>query len=305
MFFQNPTTAVNTIARSLELSPGDEVLSTDHIYGALDRTWKYLCSKNQSKFIKAKIPLPIKSKETFLDIFFSYISPRTKVIFISHITSMTAMIFPVKEIINYAKKNSIITIIDGAHVPGHIPLDILDLDPDYYTGACHKWMCTPKGVSFLYVKKEHQEKVHPLIISWGWESDLPGKSKFLDWHQWQGTRDMTAFLTVPTAIQFLNQYNFSEISKKCRKMVIDFRKEFINLLDINYPCPDSFIAQMASIPIGVLDPVLIKDILINKYKIQVPVFNWEGQTLLRYSIQGYNSKYDLEKLLNATKEILK
>ena len=150
VYFPNPTTAVNALARSLKLKEGDEVLSTNHIYGALDRTWKYICKEKNATFVKAEIPFPINSKEEFLNHFFSKITDKTKVIFLSHITSMTAMKFPVEDVIKFGKEKNILTIIDGAHIPGHIPLDIHTLDPDVYTGACHKWMCTPKGISFLY-----------------------------------------------------------------------------------------------------------------------------------------------------------
>ena len=304
VYFQNPTTAVNAIARSLKLNKNDEVLSTNHIYGALDRTWQYICNEKKAKFIKAKIDLPINSKNDFLKIFFNSITKKTKVIFISHLTSMTAMIFPIKEIIDFAKTNNILTIIDGAHIPGHIALDIKKLDPDIYVGACHKWMCTPKGVSFLYVKKELQNIVHPIIISWGWNSDNPGISKFLDWHEWQGTRDMSAFLTIPIAINFLKKYNWPERSKSCKEKTIKLREEFIKLLSFIPPCPNNWLGQMASIPLPIKEPENFRNKLFSNYKIQIPVFRWENKIFLRYSIQTYNSDQELEKLFYAVKKLL-
>ena len=304
VYFPNPTTAVNAVARSLKLEPGDEVLSTNHIYGALDRSWKYICNQKNASFIKANIPFPISSEDEFLKCFFSAVTDHTKVIFLSHITSMTAMKFPVEKVVSFAKKNNILSIIDGAHVPGHIPLNISKLDADMYTGACHKWMCTPKGVSFLYVRKELQEDVHPLVVSWGWKSERPGPSKFLDWHEWQGTRDMSAFLTVPAAVKFLKEHNWPEVSRKCRESVVTFRKKFIDHLNIESPCPDNWLGQMASIPLPVLDAVTFKKNLMETYHIQVPVFEWENKTYLRYSIQAYNSEDELTKLLSAVKELL-
>ena len=304
VYFPNPTTAVNAVARSLKLSPGDEVLSTNHIYGALDRSWKYICDNKKANFIKAQVPFPIESKQEFLESIFKHITNKTKVIFLSHITSMTAIIFPIEEVIKFAKEKNILTIIDGAHVPGHIPLDIMKLDADIYTGACHKWMCTPKGISFLYVKKELQKNIHPLVISWGWESDNPGQSKFLDWHEWQGTRDMSAYLTIPAAIEFLNKYNWLEVGKRCHDQVIRTRNDFIDMLNISLPCPDNWLGQMASIPLPIGEADLFKNSLLEKYKIQVPVFKWEENIYLRYSIQAYNTNDDLNKLLSAVKEIL-
>jgi isopenicillin-N epimerase len=304
VYFQNPTTAVNAVARSLKLNPGDEVLSTNHIYGALDRSWKYILTNKRANFVKAKIPFPIQSKQEFLDSFFKHITNHTKVIFLSHITSMTAMKLPVEEVIEFAKEKNILTIIDGAHVPGHIPLNILKLDADIYTGACHKWMCTPKGVSFLYVRKELQKNVHPLVVSWGWESENPGHSKFLDWHEWQGTRDMSAFLTIPKAVEFLNNHNWLEVGKRCREEVVLTRNKFLEMLNILPPCPNSWLGQMASIPLLIKDADLLKKTLLKNYQIQVPVFKWEGNIYLRYSFQAYNTCADLDKLLSAIKEIL-
>ena len=283
---------------------GDEVLSTNHIYGALDRTWKYICEKNGAEFVKADIAFPIQSKDEFLNSFFKAVTSKTRVIFLSHITSMTAMIFPVEEVVEFARENNILSIIDGAHVPGHIPLNINTLNPDIYTGACHKWICSPKGASFLYVKKELQENIHPLVVSWGWESENPGVSKFLDWHEWQGTRDMSAFLTVPAAVKFMDDNDWPNVSRKCREMVIQTRNQLLNYLNISPPCPDDWLGQMASIPMPFNDAFEIKNVLLNKYHIQVPIFTWEGKVYLRYSIQAYNSESDLEKLLSAIKELL-
>ena len=304
VYFPNPTTAVNAVARSLKLEPGDEVLSTNHIYGALDRSWKYICNKKNARFVKADISVPIYSKDEFLDCFFDAVTDHTRVIFLSHITSMTAMKFPVEEVVTFAKKKNILSIIDGAHVPGHIPLNIRKLDADIYTGACHKWMCTPKGISFLYVRKKLQEDIHPLVISWGWESENPGVSKFLDWHEWQGTRDMSAFLTIPSAVKFLEENNWLEVATKCHDLVIRSRKRFLDFLDVDPPCPDEWLGQMASIPLPDLDAEAFKNNLLETYNIQVPVFQWEGQTYLRYSIQAYNSEEDLEILFSAVEELL-
>ena len=154
-FFPNPSTALNTVLRSLELMPGDEILTTNHEYGAMDRAWKFLCKKTGSIYINQNISLPLISKEQFIRDFKKGITKKTKVIFLSQITSPTALIFPVKEICQIARERNILTIIDGAHAPAQLNVDILDINPDFYCGACHKWMCTPKGVSFLYVNKKY------------------------------------------------------------------------------------------------------------------------------------------------------
>ena len=155
-FTPNPTFAVNTIMRSLNLQPGDEILSTNHEYGAMDRTWHFYCKKSGAEYIRQEISLPIISKEQIIEEFWKGYSSKTKVIFLNHLSSSTALIFPVKEICDTAQQLGLITIIDGAHVPGQIDLNLSELNPDYYTGTLHKWMLAPKGSSFLYVKKEFQ-----------------------------------------------------------------------------------------------------------------------------------------------------
>ncbi|MBC8256009.1 MAG: aminotransferase class V-fold PLP-dependent enzyme [Candidatus Marinimicrobia bacterium] len=304
VFYPNPTHAVNAVARSLNLKIGDEVLGTNHIYGALDYTWKQVCKNMGAKFIKAELPLLIKSKAEFLDLFFSYVSDKTRVIFISHITSMTAMIFPVEDIIQSAKEKDILTIIDGAHVPGHLPLNITELDPDIYTGACHKWMCAPKGTSFLYVRKNMQNDIMPPVISWGWEGELSKTSLFLNRHEWQGTRDMTPFLVVPEAIKFLNENNWQERSKLNRKLVISARNQFLEFFNVEPICPDDWLGQMATIELPIENPLEFKQSLLEKYNIQIPIISWENFTGLRYSVHFYNSEDDLNKLIAAVKELL-
>ena len=154
------------------------------------------------KYIKQKINLPIESKEAFIKDFIKGVSSNTKVIFLSQITSPTALVFPVKEICNFAREKNIFTIIDGAHVPGQIELDIKNMTPDFYSGAWHKWMCSPKGVAFLYAKKSVQHIIDPLVVSWGYEAENPSHSQYLDYLQWQGTNDMSPYLTIPDTIKF-------------------------------------------------------------------------------------------------------
>ena len=193
VFVPNPTHAFNILAKNLFLNPGDEILTTNLEYGAMDKTWEYYCEKAGAKYVRQAISLPIQSKEDFIHEFWKGYSDKTKYIFISQITSSTALILPVKEICDEAKKRGLITIVDGAHVPGHIELNLSELQADYYSGACHKWMMTPKGCSFLYVKKEFQENLDPLIISWGFKSINPSDSKFFDYHQFFAYQQFFAY----------------------------------------------------------------------------------------------------------------
>jgi isopenicillin-N epimerase len=305
-FTPNPTFAVNTIMRSLKLQADDEILTTNHEYGAMDRTWHFYCKKSGAKYIRQEISLPITSREQMLDEFWKGLTSKTKVIFLNQISSSTALIFPVKEICDKARELGLITIIDGAHVPGHIDLDITDLNPDFYTGTLHKWMLAPKGSSFLYVKKEYQNDIEPLVVSWGYESDFPGESQFLDYHEYQGTRDISAFLCTPKVIEFLEENNWKEKAIACRKLVLDNYQDFCDLLNTKPLCPitEEFLGQMASIPIRTSKPLELKEMLYEKYKIQIPVMPLNGNIYLRYSINAYNSQDDLDVLHQALTDII-
>ncbi|HEY0092389.1 MAG TPA: aminotransferase class V-fold PLP-dependent enzyme, partial [Flavobacterium sp.] len=199
--------------------------------------------------------LPIISKEQIIEDFWKGYTPKTKVIFLNQISSATALIFPTKEICKRAKELGLITIIDGAHVPGHIELDLKEMDPDFYTGTLHKWMLAPKGSSFLYVKKEFQKNLDPLIVSWGYESDAPGESQFLDYHEYQGTRDVSAFLATSAAISFLNLHDWKTQSAKCKELAQSNYQRFCDLFKSEPICPISteFLGQMCSIPIQTRD----------------------------------------------------
>jgi isopenicillin-N epimerase len=306
VYVTNPSYAVNIIAKSLKLNESDEVLSTNIEYGALDRTWNYYCRKNKAKYIRQPIELPVLSKEAMIGQFWKGYNERTKAIFISHITSATALILPVKEICAMAKERGLLTIVDGAHVPGHIPLDLTTIEADIYTGACHKWMMTPKGCSFLYVKKEYQPLFDPLVVSWGYESTAPSHSQFLDYHQMQGTRDFSAFLTVPKAIKFMQENNWTQVAADCRKLVKNNYVRFCDLVGSKPICPitDEFLGQMCSIPIKTKAPEQLQRHLFEQYKIEVPVMRQDEKIFLRYSVNAFNSQNDLDKLYAAMEEVV-
>ncbi len=304
-FTPNPTTAINTVMRSIALQAGDEILTTNHEYGAMDRTWHYYCKKSGAQYIRQNISLPIISKEQILEQFWSGYTSKTKVVFLNQISSATALIFPVKEICEKARSLGLITIIDGAHVPGHIDLNITELNPDYYTGTLHKWMLAPKGCSFLYVRKELQDSLDPLVVSWGYESVAPGESRFLDYHEQQGTRDIAAFLTAPAAIEFLKTNHWSEQSQKCKQTILEIYADFCQLVGTEPICPISseFLGQMCSIPIKTQKPLELKELLYNQYKIEIPVMQIDHGFFIRISWNAYNEASDLDRLKNALIQI--
>ncbi len=302
----NPSYGVNMVAKNLNLKPNDEILTTDIEYGACDRTWNYYCQKTGAKYIRQKTNFPISSKEEFVQEFLKGITPKTKLIFISHITSSTALRLPVEEICQEARKLGILTFVDGAHGPAQVDVDLQKMDCDMYVGACHKWMMAPKGSSFLYVRKEWQDFLDPLVVSWGYEADFPSHSQFLDYHEMQGTRDLSAFCSIPATIEFMNQHNWEEVRKNCRELV---QKNAVELCSILQKKPlslvnDDFIAQMFSCEIDTKNPKELHDLLLQKYKIEIPVMSHFGKSFIRYSINAFNSQEDLDQLFSALKEIV-
>jgi isopenicillin-N epimerase len=305
VYVTNPSYAVNIIAKSFDLKAGDEILTTNLEYGACDKTWNYYCEKAGAKYVRQPINFPLTTKEDFIDQLFKGLTPKTKMVFISHITSSTGLRLPVEEICAKAKEHGLITFVDGAHGPGQAPINLQTLQADIYTGACHKWMMTAKGSSFLYVKKELQSKFDPLIVSWGYKAAFPSSSQFIDWHQGQGTRDFSAFLTIPTAINFMIEHNWHEVAKHCRKLVLENAQELSSMLSTATICPinNEFLVQLYSAPIKTTEPEKLKALLYNQYQIEIPVMRHEDKVFLRYSIQAFNTQKDLDKLFAAIKDI--
>lgn len=301
----NPSYGVNIIAKSFPLKQGDEVLTTNIEYGACDKTWNYYCKKAGAIYRQHEIKFPITSQEEIVENFLKEVNPNTKLIFISHLTSSTALKLPVEEICKRAKEMGIMTFVDGAHAPGQISLNLETLQADIYAGACHKWMMTPKGCSFLYVKKEWQKMFDPLIVSWGYDSAVPSHSQFLDYHQMQGTRDFSAMLTIPKAIQFMEQNNWTEVAKECNEMVLQNANRFCELLKAEplSPIHSDFVKQLYSIQISTQEPEKVQRTLFEKYNIEIPVMRQGNKVFIRYSINAFNTQSDLDKLYDSLKDI--
>lgn len=297
----NATMGINTVARSLNLKPGDEILASNHEYGACVRSWKFICEQTGAVYKEAPIPLPISSKEEIIEKLWKGVNPKTKVIFLSHITSPTALTFPLKEICKHAREKGIITVIDGAHAPGQIELNLTEIDPDFYTGNCHKWLCSPKGAAFLYARRDKQSLLKPLIISWGYQAEDPGESQFIDHFEWFGTRDPSAFLTVPKAIQFQKEHNWEKVRANCFNLAQEARLKLCALPNVKALYPDSreFYQQMIAVELPPCDAAKLRLALWEKHKIEVVTSSWSGKTLLRLSYQGYNSSVDTERLIAA------
>jgi isopenicillin-N epimerase len=306
VYVPNATTGLNIVARSLPLQPGDEVLSTDHEYGALDRTWRFVCQRRGTRYINQPLPLPFESAEQVVEALWGGVTAHTRVLFLSHVTSFTALVLPVAELVRRARKAGILTVIDGAHAPGQIPLDLEMLGADFYVGNCQKWMCAPKGSAFLYARREMQPLLQPLVVSWGWQSEKPGPSRFIDEQEWQGTCDIAAYLAVPTAIAFQAEYDWPRVQRDCHELARAARQAIGSLTGLEPIQPDwpQWYAQMVSVPLPPCDADTLMQRLYDEFAVEVLITTWKERQFVRVSVEGYNTLADVDALVLALTELL-
>ena len=311
VFVTNATCGVNTVARSIPLLAGDEILTTDHEYGACDNTWDFVCRHTGARYVPVEIPLPFRAEE-FTERVWAGVTSRTRVIYLSHITSTTALIFPLAELCRREREAGILTLIDGAHAPGHIPLDLDGLGADFYTGNCHKWLCAPKGSAFLHVRPEHHRLVDATVVSWGYSSDIEGHTGFDAYTgrtllerrlQWQGTRDLAAFLAVPAAIEFQTRHDWDRVRRECHALAAETLRRVCGMTGLEPVCGEADYGQMVVIPVPSMDADTLKETLFDRYRIEVPVTSHKGRLFVRVSFQGYNTREDSDALVAAIKEI--
>jgi isopenicillin-N epimerase len=308
VYIPNATYGVNIVARSLNLEVGDEILSTDHEYGACDYTWEYIGGKTGAKYIRQPIPLPVASEEEILEEFWRGVPPRTKAIYISHITSPTALRLPVEKICQRARQAGILSIVDAAHSPGQMPLDLQRLGADFVFGNCHKWMLSPKGAAFLYVRRDVQSLVEPLIVSWGYKStaETTTGSCFVDILQWTGTKDPAAALSVPAAIRFMRDHDWDAVRQECHLLLRETISRICDLTGLPplYPLDSDFYFQMGIAPLPGSNLTSLKSRLYDEYNIEVPLIQWNDRQFIRISVQGYNTWDDLDALVDALRTLL-
>jgi len=279
VFAPNATSALNAVIRSLRVRPEEEILTTKHEYGAILRTLG---------FIRANVVL-VEPDEIVENI-----SIRTRAVVVSHVTSPTALVLPIADICEAARKAGVLSIVDGAHVPGHIPLRIEEVGADVYAGNCHKWLCAPKGSGFLWARPEHQDWIEPLVVSWGYRED----ASFGERHGWQGTRDPAAYLAVPTAIEAHAGFDTGAMEK-----LADEAERRLGTLGLR-PLRGARAPFMRALTVRKHHPVALQSRLHESYAVEVPVYDWEDTTLLRVSIGPYNDEADLERLVDAVRDTL-
>ena len=309
VFIPNATHGVNIIARSVTLKPGDEILTTNHEYGACDYTWEFICQKTGATYIHQSIALPARSQEEMANQFWQGVTPRTKIIYLSHITSPTALSLPVDAICARARKVGILTLVDGAHAPGQVDLDLEAIGADWYTGNCHKWMLSPKGAGFLYSRPDVQRYIEPLVVSWGYHSTAltTTGSQFLDYLNWTGTKDPAASLAVPAAIQFMQEHHWAVVRGECHNLLKLAIQRICSLVEMEplYPLDSALYYQMGIAPLPPdIDISILKTRLYEDYHIEIPLIEWCGHKFVRISVQGYNTQDDLDALYYGLKALL-
>ncbi len=304
VYVPNATTGVNIVAQSFALTPGDEVLGTDLEYGACEAAWQRACARQGAVYRRVSIPLPYDAGQA-LQRLLNAITPRTRLVFISHITSATALTLPVQAICAAARERGIATLVDGAHAPGQIDLALNAIGADFYVGNAHKWLCAPKGSGFLHARPEHHARLDATVVSWGYTEARPGDESYLGRGplerrlQWQGTRDLSAWLAVPSAIDFQARHDWPSVRARCHALAREAHDALVRRHGLQPVAGDGDWAQMVAIPAPAQDAGELQRRLWEDSRIEVPVTTHDGRVFVRVSIQGYNTADDVERLLAA------
>ncbi|NES93842.1 MAG: aminotransferase class V-fold PLP-dependent enzyme [Desertifilum sp. SIO1I2] len=307
-FVPNATTGVNAVLRSLSLSPEDELLATDQEYNACRNALNYISQRTGAKIAIASVPFPLTSPQQIVEAVLARVSSKTKLVLLDHITSQTGLIFPIRPLIAQLTSFGIQVLVDGAHAPGQVPLNLRELGATYYTGNCHKWLCAPKGAAFLYVHPDRQAQVRPLTISHGANATRQDKSRFHLEFDWMGTDDPTAYLCLPEVIEFMGSLlpgGWSELMQRNHNLVLAARQWLCEALKVDLPCPDEMIGSMACVPLPDGEEKPLRDTLFDQYGIEVPIMPFPAfpKRLLRVSAQIYNTPEEYQALASAIAQI--
>ncbi len=307
VFVPNATSGVNAVAKSIRLQPGEEVLTTDLEYGACLETWRRVCAAQGAVLKVVTVPLPL-TRESFCAALGEAMTDRTRLLMLSHITSPTALRLPIEPVLAEARRRGILTLIDGAHAPGQIDIGLQALGADYYTGNCHKWLCAPKGTAFLHARPEQQAALRATVTSWGDLAGEFGAGSATPWDgfvgtallerrfQWQGTRDLSGFLSVPAAIRFQAEHDWPSVRQRCHTMAMALLQRVSARTGIAPIAAAEFFGQMAPLPVPHQDAAALRARLFDEFAIEVPVTQHAGRSFVRVSVQGYTEQGDLDRL---------
>ena len=318
VFMPNATTGVNTVLHSLKFKRGDQLLTTNHAYNACRCALDFVAARDGARVVMVKIPFPLASTQQVVDAVLAKVTRRTRLALLDHVTSSTGLVLPLEKIVRELSARSIETLVDGAHAPGMIPLNLKKLGAAYYAGNCHKWICSPKGAALLYVRRDRQPQIRPLVISHGANSSRRDPSRFLLEFSWTGTGDFSAWLSVPESLRVIGAQlsgGWPAVMQRNRSLVLAARRLLCDALQTPPPCPDEMIGSLAAVPLpdmasadiprisNGLDP--LRDWLLREHGIEVPVFPWPAppKRLLRISAQLYNSLPQYERLAAVLRNI--
>ncbi|MBA3450395.1 MAG: aminotransferase class V-fold PLP-dependent enzyme, partial [Chloroflexia bacterium] len=296
------------------LAPGDEVVGTDLEYGACEQTWEWLCAKRGARYIKAHVPLPVSSPDEVVAAIFAAVTPRTRAIFLSHVTSGMALRLPIEEVARRAREQGILSVVDGAHAVGQWPVDLDALGVDCYASNFHKWLCAPKGSGFLYAHRDQHAWLESPIVSWGWvdgNAHFRTDTPFVSRNQMQGTRDIAAFLSAPAAVRYLEERDWETVRERCHVLAVEARERVAALSGLPQVSPVEspegyrWFRQMAIAPLPHgIDGAELKRRLYDQFRVEIPITGWTEKPFIRVSFQGYNTRDDLEALMAALEQVL-
>lgn len=309
----NATTGVNAVLRSLDLEPGDELVTTDHEYNACRNALDFVAARHGATVRVARIPFPLRDPGQVIERVLAEVGPKTRLVLLDHVTSQTGLVLPLEELLSELAGRGVEVLVDGAHAPGMVPVDLgalTDAGATYYTGNCHKWLCAPKGAGFLHVREDRRESVRPVVISHGANTPRPGRSRFHTEFEWVGTADPTAFLSVPAALEFLGSLlpgGWPEVRDRNRRLVLTGRRHLCAALEIEPPAPETMIGSLAALPLpdGSPEPPTsalyadpLQEELLGEHGIEVPIIPWPAppKRLIRLSAQLYNHENQYRKL---------
>jgi len=319
VFVTNATAGVNTVFKSLDFKPGSEILFTNHIYPACRNVVTKICKEKNLIPKEIKINLPVLNSSDVTDNVISAVNSKTAIVLIDHISSMPGIKFPVEEIVSELNSKSVDVIVDGAHAPGMVPLDLKKLNAPYYTGNCHKWICSPKSAALLCIREDKQKLIKPLVTSRTYGEVPTVLSEMQYDFSWSGTFDPTPVLCVSDALDFMGslfENGWNDVIKHNHELAITAGKKICEEFNIEYPYTDDVIGCLFGIPffedkaftrkeLSLHNYSPLQDDLFHKYKIEVVVNYWESspQRLLRISPQIYNHISQYEYLVDAIKEL--
>ena len=323
-FVPNATTGINTVLRSLRFAPGDELVSTDHEYNATLNALRDVADRDGARVVIARIPFPIRSAEEVVEAILGSVTERTRLALVSHVTSPTALVFPVDRIVRELADRGVDTLLDAAHTPGQVPLDLDALGAAYATGNAHKWLCAPKGAAFLHVRADRRERIRPLVVSHGANDRRTDRTRFRAEFEWTGTGDPTAILAIPTALDFLGGLRaggWPELMAANHALAVTGRDLVCQALGIEPPAPEAMLGAMAAVPLPEELPRDVQARLYDDHRIEVPVSTWPVDAafepgvapdpgagprarLLRISAQAYNDVGQFAELASALRSML-